>query len=102
MTETALLRWIVLAPLCGAAVNGLLNRRLPRQLAGLLGCATVGLSLVLSIRAVMQLAALPAGDRVMTDTVGRWLSFGNLHLDIGYLLDPLSAVMILVVTGVGF
>jgi NADH-quinone oxidoreductase subunit L len=96
------LRWIVLAPLLGAAVNGLLNRRLPRQVAGLLGCATVGISLILSIRVVMALAALPADERVMTDTVGRWLSFGNLHLDIGYLLDPLSAVMILVVTGVGF
>ncbi len=102
MTETALLRWIVLAPLLGAAVNGLLNRRLPRQLAGLLGCATVGVSFLLSVRAVMLLAALPADARVMTDTVGRWLSYGNLHLDIGYLLDPLSAVMILVVTGVGF
>jgi len=102
VTETALLRWIVLTPLLGAAVNGLLNRRLPRQVAGLLGCATVGVSFLLSVRAVMMLAALPADGRVITDTVGRWLSFGNLHLDIGYMLDPLSAVMILVVSGVGF
>ncbi|MBD3222671.1 NADH-quinone oxidoreductase subunit L [bacterium] len=96
------MRWIVFAPLLGAAINGLLNRRLPRQLSGLIGCATVGVSLILSIRVVMQLAALPVEDRVMVDIVGRWLSFGDLHLDIGFLLDPLSAVMILVVTGVGF
>lgn len=102
MTETALLRWIVLAPLLGAAINGLLNRRLPRQVSGLLGCATVGVSLLLSVRVVMKLASLPANERVMTDIVGRWFSFGNLHVDIGFLLDPLSAVMILVVTGVGF
>jgi NADH-quinone oxidoreductase subunit L len=100
--ETSLLRWIVLIPLLGAALNGLLNRRLPRPLAGWLGCAAVGLSFVLSVQAVLQLGSLPAGERVMTDTVGRWLSFDTLHLDIGFLLDPLSAVMILVVTGVGF
>ncbi len=100
MIETSL-RWIVLAPLLGAALNGLLNRRLPRAAAGWLGCAAVGVSFALAVRAVLRLAALPAGERVMIDTVGRWLSFGSLHLDIGFLLDPLSAVMILVVTGVG-
>ena len=42
-----LLRWIVLIPLLGAAVNGILNRRLPRQVAGLLACATVGVSFAL-------------------------------------------------------
>ncbi len=96
------LRWIVLVPLLGAAVNGLLNRRLPHRVAGLLGCTAVGISLVLSVRAVVHLASLPPDGRVMVDTVGRWLSFGSVHLDIGFMLDPLSAVMILVVTGVGF
>jgi NADH-quinone oxidoreductase subunit L len=98
--ETSL-RWIVLVPLLGAALNGLLNQRLPHRAAGWLGCAAVGVSFLLSVRAVMHLAGLPADERVLTDTVGRWLSFGNLHLDIGFYLDPLSAVMILVVTGVG-
>ena len=103
MTETTvLLRWIVLAPLLGAAINGLLNRRLPDRVAGLIGCTTVGVSFLLAVRAVMDLASLPADGRIVTDTVGRWISYGDLHLDIGFLLDPLSAVMILVVSGVGF
>ncbi|RKZ09756.1 NADH-quinone oxidoreductase subunit L, partial [bacterium] len=101
MIETSL-RWIVLVPLFGAVINGLLNRRLPRQVAGLLGCATVGVSLLLSIKAVIRLAGMPAADRLLTDTVTSWFSFGELHVDIGFMLDPLSAVMILVVTGVGF
>jgi len=103
VTETTL-RWIVLVPLLGAALNGLLNRRLPRQVAGLLGCATVGVSLLLSIRAVLRLAALPDTGEVRTlmDTLAPWLGFGSLRVDIAFLLDPLSAVMILVVTGVGF
>lgn len=101
MIETSL-RWIVLIPLLAAALNGLLNRRLPRQAAGWLGCAAVGVSFALSVRAVLRLAELPAADRVLSDGLGRWLSFGPLALDIGFLLDPLSAVMVLVVTGVGF
>ena len=53
------------------------------------------------MRAVLRLAGLPADARQLTDTVMPWLRFGNLHVDFGFLLDPLSAVMILVVTGVG-
>ena len=96
------LRWIVLVPLLGAAVNGLLVRRMPRRLAGLLACGTVLVSLLLSARAVWRLAALPAGERLLTDSVGGWLQVAGARVDIGFLLDPLSAVMILVVTGVGF
>ena len=96
------LRWIVLVPLLGAAANGLLVRRMPRRLAGLLACGTVLVSLLLSVRAVLRLAALPADARLLTDTVGTWLHVAGARVDIGFLLDPLSAVMILVVTGVGF
>lgn len=95
------LRWIVFIPLLGAAFIGVLNRRLPGRLAGWLACATVGLSFLLAVQAVLRLAGLPPAERVVTDTVGRWLVFGSLQLDIGFWLDPLSAVMILVVTGVG-
>ncbi len=100
MIETSL-RWIVFVPLLGAVINGLLNRRLPRPVAGWLGIAAVAVSFVLSVRVVMYLASLPADERLVVDIVGRWLSFGDVHLDIGFMLDPLSAVMILVVTGVG-
>ncbi len=95
------LRWIVLVPLLGAMLNGVLNRRLPRQVAGLIGCGTVAVSFALAVRAVLQLAGLPVDARLLTDSVYQWLGFGNLHIDLGFALDPLSAVMVLVVTGVG-
>ncbi len=101
MIETSL-RWIVLVPLMGAIANGLLNRRLPKKAAGLLGCAAVGVSFLLSVKAVLRLASLPAEERLLTDTITHWVSFGSLHIDLGFMLDPLSAVMILVVSGIGF
>ncbi|MCB1182440.1 NADH-quinone oxidoreductase subunit L [bacterium] len=97
-----LLRWIVLVPLLGAAVNGLLNRRLPRQVAGLLACAAVGISFALSLTVFLRLAGMPAEARFVNDIVTTWIGFGNLQVDLGFAMDPLSGVMALVVTGVGF
>jgi NADH-quinone oxidoreductase subunit L len=101
VVQESLLRWIVLLPLLGAAINGLLNRRLPRAAAGAIACGAVGLSFVLSVVAFLRLAAMPAGERLVTDIVAPWLGYGALRVDIGFALDPLSAVMALIVTGVG-
>jgi len=100
-TET-LLRWIVLVPLLGAAVGGLLNRRLPKKVAGLLACGAVGVSFALSITVFLRLTRMPAAERLVSDTMATWIGFGNLQVDLGFTMDPLSAVMALVVTGVGF
>ncbi len=100
-TET-LLRWIVLVPLLGAAVGGLLNRRLPKKLAGLLACGAVGVSFALSVTVFLRLTRLPAAERFVSDTLTTWIGFGNLQIDLGFSMDPLSGVMALVVTGVGF
>ncbi len=96
------LRWIVLVPLLGAALNGLLVRRLPRRLAGLLGCTAVGISFLLAVKVFLRLRALPAEERLLADSVFTWFGIGPWSVEFGFVLDPLSAVMALVVTGVGF
>ena len=101
MTET-LLRWIVLVPLLGAVVGGIMNRRLPKNIAGLLACGTVGVSFALSVTVFLRLTRLPAAERFVSDTMATWIGFGNLQIDLGFSMDPLSGVMALVVTGVGF
>ncbi|HEX5045345.1 MAG TPA: NADH-quinone oxidoreductase subunit L [Candidatus Polarisedimenticolaceae bacterium] len=98
---------IPVLPLLGAAINGILGRRLPRRLVGLLGCATVLGSFALSLRAVAQLAGLPEGARYLQASLGTWLPLGEiggraLSVDWAFALDPISAVMVLVVTGIGF
>jgi NADH-quinone oxidoreductase subunit L len=97
-----LLRWIVLVPLLGAALNGLLNRRLPKQAAGLLACAAVGVSFVMSVVVFLRLTSMPAEARFVSDTVATWMSLGSFRVDLAFAMDPLSGVMALVVTGVGF
>ena len=97
---------VPLFPLIGFLINGLLIGRLPKPLISLVGCGSVGLSLLLSCSLFFELKALAPGARQITQTLFTWISVGQspdqFHVSIGYLLDPLSAVMILVVTGVGF
>jgi NADH-quinone oxidoreductase subunit L len=100
-TET-LLRWIVLVPLIGAAINGILNRRIPKQVAGLLACGSVGASLVMSVVVFLRMTGMSPEHRMVTDSMATWMGFGNFQVDLAFAMDPLSAVMALVVTGVGF
>ncbi|MEW5993130.1 MAG: NADH-quinone oxidoreductase subunit L [Candidatus Zixiibacteriota bacterium] len=93
---------VPLFPLIGFLVNGLLIGRLPRPVISFVGCASVGLSFVTSVLLFFDLRALPPDARVIGQTLFSWIPAGSLHVDIGYLLDPLSAVMILMVSGVGF
>jgi NADH-quinone oxidoreductase subunit L len=103
---SSLIRWIPALPLLGALLGGLWlifgPRPLPRGLAALLHCAgpisAFGLSLGLTTHLATQ---LEPGARALVDTVYPWISSGDFHVDFGFLFDPLSAVMCLVVTGVG-
>ncbi len=93
---------VPLLPLVGFLINGLLIGRLPKPLISLVACGSVGLSFLLSCSLFFELRALPPEARELTQTLFTWISADQFHADIGFLLDPLSAVMILVVTGVGF
>jgi len=94
--------WVPLFPLIGFLLNGLLLGRLPRPLISFIGCASVGLSLVVSALLFFDLKGMPPEARLIEQTLFSWIPAGSLHVNIGYLLDPLSAVMILVVSGVAF
>lgn len=99
------LRWIPLLPLLGAATNGLLGallqRRLGKGAVTAIACAPVALAFVLAARAFVALLALPADGRLLLDNVWTWIAVGGLQVDAAFVVDPLSAVMALVVTGVG-
>src|SRR6516162_2892237 len=98
-------RWIVLLPLLGAAVNFLAGARIQRELGeraiSAVGCGAVVAAFAIAVCAwVRMLAAAPA-DRFMLDDLWRWIHVGPLNLDIALWLDPLSMMMVLIVTGVG-
>jgi len=97
------LLWIIPAlPLGAVALNLLLGDRLGRRGTAWLACGSVGLAFVAAVRAVARLATLPADVRALTETTYTWMKVGDFSVDVAFLLDPLSAVMVLVVSGVGF
>jgi NADH-quinone oxidoreductase subunit L len=104
-TPNALIRWVPLLPLIGAVVHGvllaLLRKPLNRALTIALSCGSVIAAFVISIVLVNDLAKLAPEARVMSDMLFNWIGTANFSADAAFLLDPLSAVMILVVTGVG-
>jgi NADH-quinone oxidoreductase subunit L len=93
---------IPLWPLLGFLANGLFGRRMGRQTVAYLACGSVGLSLLTSAWALVSLLGLPEGGRRVEQIVAPWIGVGGFRADWGLLLDPLSSVMILVVSGVGF
>src|SRR2546428_351213 len=90
---------IVALPLAGWLVNGLAGGRLPRPLVSVIGCGTVGASFVASAVAARHLAV--ASD-ALTATLFTWIAAGDFTVSAGLLMDRLSALMALMVTGVGF
>ena len=99
------IRWIVLLPLIGAAINFLLGatlqQRFGRHIVSLVGCGVVIASFVLGLTAFFQMLAVRPSQRFMLDHLWQWFDIGGLKLDIAFWLDPLSMVMVLIVTGVG-
>jgi NADH-quinone oxidoreductase subunit L len=89
-------------PLAGFLFNLAFGRRLPRAVVGTVACASVGAAFLVSVALFFRLLALPPAERALTDVVWTWIAAGTFSVDIAFYLDPLSSLMALVVTGVGF
>jgi NADH-quinone oxidoreductase subunit L len=92
---------IALLPFLGFLANAAFGRRLSRAVSGGIACAALIGSFVLAVVAVFRLLALPAESRVIEERVYSWIASGAFRADFTLLLDPLSAMMILVITGIG-
>src|ERR1043165_7661203 len=95
------LLWLIpVLPLIGAAINGIFGKRLPKSVIATVGSATVGISFLIGLRAFIAMlgtTALPIVRDYFT-----WIQAGRFQAQFGFLLDHLSGLMILIVTGVGF
>jgi NADH-quinone oxidoreductase subunit L len=92
---------IPLLPFLGFLVNGSFARRLTKSAAGAVACGAMILSFAVSVAAVFRLLSFDAESRAIVQPVYDWITSGDLTVPFTLRLDPLSAVMILVVTGIG-
>ncbi len=96
-----MLALIPLLPFLGYLANVAFGRRLSKGVSGGLASLVLVASFAVSVAAVWQLAALPADARTINQILYTWIASDPITIDVALRLDPLSAVMILVVTGIG-
>jgi len=95
------LLWLIIAlPALGAAVL-LLGGRRADAWGHLLGVGTVAGSFLLSVLAFVSLMGRGAEERSVSQHLYTWVEAGSFTVDAGLLLDPLSALFLLLITGVG-
>jgi NADH-quinone oxidoreductase subunit L len=85
---------VPLAPLFGAIIAGLLGRVIGRTLSHLVTIAGVAVSFIASVLVFQDVLA----GHTYNGTVYTWMVLGDLHLEVGFLIDALTAMMMLVVT----
>jgi len=92
--------WLTIAfPLLGVLANGIVGRRLGRRLNGLIGAGAVAAAFVVGVVVFAQTSALP--EHAQRVPLWDWMTVGSFRVAASLLVDPLSMVMTLVVTGVG-
>ncbi len=95
--------WLIpLIPLVGSAINGLIGIRLPKSAVSIIGCGASGMSFILALASFSELLKLEPEQRHIAVSFFTWIASGDFVSKAEFLLDPLSGVMLLVVTGVGF
>ena len=92
--------WLIPAfPLAAFLINGLFGRRWLGHMTGLIATVAVGLSALLSIGVFLEVLG---GKTQTVVSLYRWIAVGEFSVNVSALIDPLSSVMLLVVTVVSF
>ncbi len=91
--------WLMLLfPLLGVLVNAFFGRRIGKRVVSWVACSAIGLSFLVALGVLVGVA----GSKGIEQPLFTWIRAGNFRVEFSLLLDPLSALMAAVVTGVSF
>src|ERR1700722_17072424 len=90
---------IPLFPLIGFVIIALLNKRLSKGLTGLIACGALLASFVVALIIFFN---LPADGSATNVHIADWITAGTFKASFDFLIDPLSSIFLLIITGVGF
>jgi len=94
--------WLVPAlPLFGAFILGLFGPALGARWSGIIGTASVGFAAALSVWIGLQWLQHPPIDNVVVQSLWAWVTLPGFSVNIAFYLDPVSLLMMLVITVVG-
>jgi NADH-quinone oxidoreductase subunit L len=91
--------FILLFPLLGVLINGFFGSKLGRRVVGIVGPAAVGLAFLAACGTFLGVVQSP---HAIVNTLYSWITVGDFDVSLALRADPLSSLMTLVVSGVGF
>jgi NADH-quinone oxidoreductase subunit L len=90
---------LILLPLIGFLINGLFGKSISKNISGIIGSGVILGSFIISC---IYFFGLVGGAKPIDVRMFDWISFSNIHIDFGILIDQLSAIWLMIVTGIGF
>lgn len=93
---------MLILPLIGFLINGLFGSKFSAKVAGGIASSAILGSFLIALTKFFQLSSMGEHERVIEQVVFQWMTVGDFSLPFVLRLDPLSSIMTLVVTGVGF
>jgi NADH-quinone oxidoreductase subunit L len=98
--------WLIpVLPLAGFALNGLFGRRLSKPAISWIACGSVLLSFLWVLKTLSALQVFSGGnalEETYREHYFTWIQSGMLNISVDFAVDRLTAVMLMIVTGVGF
>ncbi|MFS4458902.1 NADH-quinone oxidoreductase subunit L [Bdellovibrio sp. HCB2-146] len=101
MNHAVLMALVILSPLVGFMINGFRYKKHSANVAGTIATIAVAISFICSVILVSDLIAMPEEARRIAVSFFEWMAVGNFKINAGFVVDQISAIMILVITGVG-
>ncbi len=96
-----LITLILFLPLAGLLVNLLFGWKRGEKFAGWVAASAVAAAFLAALFGFVSLLGLPPEARLLRTVLFEWITIGGFQVNAGFMLDPLSSVMTLVITGVG-
>jgi NADH-quinone oxidoreductase subunit L len=94
--------WLIpFAPAAGAVILILLGRFLSKKVVSIIACSSVAVSFLLALVSFGRLAAAPGESAPLVKNFFTWINVGSFRAEASFRFDPLAAVMVLIITGVG-
>ncbi|RKS99621.1 NADH dehydrogenase subunit L [Flavobacterium sp. 123] len=89
---------LVLAPFLGFLINVFFGKNLGKTVSGIIGTLSVVVSFIATVTFFTGISSHPEGIQI---SLFDWIQISNFKLDFGFLLDQLSILWLLFVTGIG-
>ena len=91
---------VPLFPLIGFLINGFFGKKMSKGMSGGIACASVLASFVLSVLIFMEVNSSAQKSNIVE--LFSWINADTLKIPFSFLVDPLSCLFLLIITGIGF